>query len=454
MNEKKVVLISTFPDIQAYGIRMLSAMLKNAGFETNLIFLNAPFGALYSEDVLKQVADISEDSLFVGISVMTNFFERAKQVTLFLKKHSKIPVVWGGIHTAIKPEECLQYADMICIGEAENTIVPFAQNLASANSFSQMDNVWLKVKGEIIKHRVVPLVNNISNLPLPDYEYKNHFVIDNRRLAAMDLKSMEQYMGYAYQTLATRGCFYNCSYCANNFFDKNFSSANTMKIRSRKMEDVVKEFIWIKKYLNYVRIFKIADDLFLALPKKEIETFCKLYEESGLRMPLDISGVHPSILSEDKFNLLTEVGLQYVRMGIQSGSERTRNLYGRHETNSRILESANILGKYKSRLKSIHYDFIVDNPWETPEEIKESLRLLVQIPKPYRLNIFSLTLYPGTDLYAKAKNEGIINDEYSQVYNKHYHDNVAISYYNGLFKIISTLGSFDLPFFLIFPIVK
>src|SRR3989338_1249232 len=154
MNEKKVVLISTFPDIQAYGIRMLSAMLKNGGLEKNLIFFNAPFGALYSEDVLKQVADISEDSLFVGISVMTNFFERAKQVTLFLKKHSKIPVVWGGIHTAIKPEECLQYADMICIGEAENNIVPFAQNLASANSFSQMDNVWLKVKGEIIKHRV------------------------------------------------------------------------------------------------------------------------------------------------------------------------------------------------------------------------------------------------------------------------------------------------------------
>lgn len=438
MSAKKIVLISTFPDIHAYGIRVLSAILKNSGFETNLIFLNAPFGAPYSEDVLKQVADISKDSLFVGISVMTNFFARAKQATIFLKKQLKVPVVWGGIHTAIRPEECLQYADVICIGEAENIIVPFSQNLASANSFSQMDNVWLRENGKIIKNKVAPLINNISDLPFPDYEYRNHFVIDRGRLLSMDLKSMEQYMGYAYQTLASRGCFYNCSYCANKFFDKNFGSANTMKIRSRKMEDVVKEFISIKKKLNYLRIFKIADDLFLALPKKEIETFCKLYEESGLRMPLDISGVHPLILSEDKFNLLIEVGLQYVRMGIQSGSERIRKLYGRHETNSKILESANIIGKYKSRLKSIHYDFIVDNPWETPEEIKESLRLLVQIPKPYKLNIFSLTLYPGTDLYTKAKNEGIINNEFSQVYNKHYHANVVISYYNALFKIIST----------------
>ena len=104
MEKNKIILISTFPDIQAYGIRIISSVLKDAGFKTSLIFLNAPFGDLYNEEVLKELLEVSRDALFIGISLMTNFFERAKQVTLFLKKHLQIPVVWGGIHTAIKPD--------------------------------------------------------------------------------------------------------------------------------------------------------------------------------------------------------------------------------------------------------------------------------------------------------------------------------------------------------------
>lgn len=438
MDKNKIVIISTFPDIQSYGIRILSSMLKERGFKTYLIFLNAPFGSLYSKEVLEQVVEVSKGSLYVGISLMTNFFERAKQVTLFLKENLEIPIVWGGIHTAIKPYECLEYADIICIGESEDIITSLSEGLKSSNEIHQINNIWLNKNGIIIKNKIVPMINDISKLPLPDYDYVNHFVIDRNRVVPMDLIYMEQYMGYEYSTMATRGCFYNCSFCANNFFDKNFDATNTMKIRSRSMEDVIKELIWVKENLNYVRIFKFVDDLFMALPKDTIETFCKLYKESGLGLSLNITGVHPSILREDKFKLLVDVGLQYVRMGIQSGSQNIRKLYGRQETNNKIIEGVKIFHKYKNKLKSIHYDFIVDNPWETLKDIKDSLMLLLQIPKPYIINIFSLTLYPGTELYNKAKNEGILKNENSQVYNKHYHDDAIISYYNGLFRIIST----------------
>ncbi|MDD5353398.1 MAG: radical SAM protein, partial [Candidatus Omnitrophica bacterium] len=196
------------------------------------------------------------------------------------------------------------------------------------------------------------------------------------------------------------------------------------------------ELARIKKHLNFIRIFKFADDLFMALPEETLKEFCRLYKESGLGLPLDITGVHPLILKEDKFKLLVAAGLKYVRMGIQSGSHNIRRLYGRSESDNKILESAGIIHKYKNRLKAICYDFMVDNPWETTEDIKDSLRLLVQIPRPYRINLFSLTLYPGTELYNKAKQEGIVSNEGFQIYDKHYHDNVNTSYYNGLFKII------------------
>ncbi len=446
MDRNKIVFISTYFDIKNYGIRMLSSILKSRGFNTYIIFLNAPFGSLYSREVLEQVVELSRGSLFVGVSLMTNFFERARQVTLFLRKHLEIPIVWGGIHTAIKPYECLEYADIICIGEAEDSITSFSEGLKFSNDIDQINNFWFNKNGKIIKNKIDSLTKSLNLLPLPDYEYTNHFVIDNGRLTLMNLKLMERYLGHTYATMVTRGCFFKCSYCANNFFAKNFNLTNAIEIRSRAMEDVMNELVWVKKHLDFVRVFEFADDLFMNLTKDTIETFCKLYKKSGLGLPLNISGLHPLFLKEDKIKLLADIGLQYVRMGIQSGSRNIRKLYNRSETNNKIMESVNIIHKYKSQLKDIRYDFIIDNPWETLEDIKDSLRLLVQIPKPYELQLFSLTLYPGTELYNKAKDEGIIKDEFSQIYRKDYlapfvndkhRDNAAVLYYNRLFKIIS-----------------
>ena len=440
MVKNKIVLISTFPDIQSYGIRMLSSVLKKGGFKTNLIFLNAPFGNLYSDDILEEVARVASDSLFVGISLMTNFLDRTKQITLFLKKRLNIPIVWGGIHTAVKPDECLKYADMICIGESEEIILPLAKRLAASECPDGINNVWFHANGQTAKNRITPFIDKMDGLPFPDCDYSEHFVIDRKSLVPMDLKAMEQYMGYEYSTIVTRGCFYNCTFCANNFFEMNFKINGADKLRARSMGDVIDELRQAKNNLGFIRIFKFADDLFMALSTETLEKFCSLYKASGLGLPLDITGIHPLIFKEDKFKLLLDAGLQYARMGIQTGSQKSRKLYGRNETENKIMEDVNIIHKYRKRLKAIRYDFMVDNPWETTEDIKSSLKLLAGIPKPYKINLFSLTMYPGTELYAKAKEEGLLTDEEYQIYNKHYHDNVGASYYNGLFKIISVYG--------------
>jgi len=60
----------------------------------------------------------------------------------------------------------------------------------------------------------------------------------------------------------------------------------------------------------------------------------------------------------------------------------------------------------------------------------------MQLNKPYFLSLFSLTFYPETGLYNKARSEGIINDDLNQVYRcsqltpKH-------TYLNGVFAVLS-----------------
>ena len=47
----------------------------------------------------------------------------------------------------------------------------------------------------------------------------------------------------------------------------------------------------------------------------------------------------------------------------------------------------------------VQYDLIVDNPWEHPEELKDTLRLVASLKPPYTFAINSLTLLPGTTIY-------------------------------------------------------
>ena len=46
---------------------------------------------------------------------------------------------------------------------------------------------------------------------------------------------------------------------------------------------------------------------------------------------------------------------------------------------------------------------------------------LAKIKTPWLLNLFSLSFYPGTDLYDRAKKDGIITDDLNEVYRKSFH---------------------------------
>jgi radical SAM superfamily enzyme YgiQ (UPF0313 family) len=107
--------------------------------------------------------------------------------------------------------------------------------------------------------------------------------------------------------------------------------------------------------------------------------------------------------------MLKESGLKNVIMGIQSGSPRVREEFmGRHTPQSKILESARILRKYRLR---VGYDFIADNPYETEDDRRETLELITRLPRPFQLDFFSIGMFPGTKLTDRALRDGVIRLE-------------------------------------------
>jgi hypothetical protein len=103
-----------------------------------------------------------------------------------------------------------------------------------------------------------------------------------------------------------------------------------------------------------------------------------------------------------------------------------------------------MINEFRDKIKLPRYDIIVNNPWEKDGDLAETLMFFAKFPKPYLLNMFSLTFYPGTELYEKAVEDGIITDDLNDVYRKTYNLRaygtsgklLNETYFNNLFYLL------------------
>jgi len=160
-----------------------------------------------------------------------------------------------------------------------------------------------------------------------------------------------------------------------------------------------------KKFPNLKRI-TIFDDVFV-LDKKWAKEFCDEYKEK-INLPFSCL-FHPSTIKEDIISILKEGGLDYIDMGIESGSERIRReIFERKDSNQVIKNAVDIMHKYKIRP---YLDFILDNPFETIEDKQQSLDLLLSFPRPFMFYFYSLIYFPKTKMTQLALEKEIITED-------------------------------------------
>ncbi len=431
-----IVLISPFATLESVGLRILSSCLRKEGHSVRMLFLRNEFTKAYDALVMEQMSELCKDADLVGVSVFTNYFDNAVQITEQIKKTVRAPVLWGGIHPTIRPEESLRHADMVCLGEGEGPVVELAQKMSRGEDFRNVRSMWFKDGGSIIRNGMHPLQRDLDLLPFPDFDYEHHFVLAEGAIRPMDLSLTERYLGRHdrdHMVLATRGCSFGCTYCCNNTLhevDRDFRL-----VRKRSPRHVVEEIVRVREKLPYIRSVKFSDDAFFFYPEKAIEEFCIGFKEQ-IRLPIRIKGINPCTCSRAKIAMLVDAGLDSLRMGIQSGSERTKALYKRRDSNDKTLAAVRMINEFRDSVTDVQYDIILDNPWENDDDLAQTLLMLVQFQPPYYMALFSLTFYPETELYRKAKADGIVRDDLRDVYRKHYRG-TRKTYMNGLFHLLN-----------------
>lgn len=432
----KLTLISLDQEVFTIGVRTLSSYLRHAGVEVRLIFMPMENSSYFDEDkfrraypdaVLDDLAELCADSGLVGVSLMTNHFLQAVQVTAALKERGcTAPVIWGGIQPTIEPEECLRHADMVCLGEGEEALLEVVQRLENNLPVDDVRNIWTMAGGALHRTELRPLLQDLDALPIPDYSCQDHYINQAGRLTPLTPDVIRAFSGDRYRSglggifypaMTSRGCPYACTYCCNHVYSNLYP--HQRRLRWRSVEHVLAEIKNVNAMIGPIERILFVDDNFTARPLKDLQAFYAAYkQEVGIPFLVQIS---PMNITEEKLLMLLDAGCVKTTMGIETASERIAGTYNRarfHKVNRQAVE---IIRKHLPRMAMTpSFQFIIDNPEETLEETLETLRMAVEMPRPWNNGIFSLMLFPGTLLYEQAIQKGLIADKTAQVYGKNW----------------------------------
>ena len=152
-----------------------------------------------------------------------------------------IPFLAGGIHPTVAPEECLDYADLVALGESEETVLEMAEHIEAGRDVKAIHNLVFKDDGVTVKNPLRPLIEDLDKIPFPGHFPAHSYVYHQNTILPMDLKLFRKYTRYdgkAYNIISSRGCPFSCSYCCNSFLSKLYG---TKSIRKRSPQNVIQE---------------------------------------------------------------------------------------------------------------------------------------------------------------------------------------------------------------------
>jgi radical SAM superfamily enzyme YgiQ (UPF0313 family) len=410
----KVTLISPYNNILSYGLRSIATYLRRNNVSVTVVYMINYFSDPYKLEALNGLIRLCEDSDLIGITLMSNYFSNCVQITKEIKSQLEIPVVWGGAHPTVAPEECLEHCDFVVLGEGEETLLELLTSIKQNHPVDNIRNIVVKKNKKICRNEVRPLVKR-EDIPVVDNNFSSDYMLINDEICKMNDQLLKRFMTSDYMTLSSLGCPFGCSYCINKKLKKLYDN----KVRFGVVDDIIKELVNVKDRMPFIKHIWFEDDLFIMRPIEELKVFVKEYKNK-INLPFFVSGLNPVYVTEEKLRILISAGMDRVKMGIQTGGDNTKKIFNRTMSNDRIIQAAHKINAFKNDLKLTSYDLILDNPFESSEDIVQTIRLLNDLPSPFTLNLYSLTFYPGTDIYQKAKSAGIVKDNVKDVYNKHY----------------------------------
>jgi radical SAM superfamily enzyme YgiQ (UPF0313 family) len=314
--------------------------------------------------------DFNEEFSLVGITAMSQQAYRAYEIAGRFRKN-KIPVVMGGIHASVLPDEALMHVDTVFIGEAEENWPLYLKELQSGNE----RNVYKSTS-----------LFKFDSICIPRYELINYELF----------KKMEAFIRLM-SVQATRGCPHDCNFCiVPDFYGRS--------LRKKPIDQVISEIQYIKN-LNFNSMLLFVDDN-LFVDRK--------YSKALLRelIPLKVNYIAQTDIQvandEELLELAYRSGCNLMLIGFESLDSSNLSDINRNKWKMKQLQS------YKENIRKIQEkgiivfgSFIIGFDHDDASTFERTRDFVLENNISAHFTI--LTALPGSRLYEKFKSEKRFN---------------------------------------------
>lgn len=376
MMDKKILLInppkldktiidkaSIFPPL---GLAYIAAVLEKEGYNVNII-------DAYAEELSLHQIKVKIDNFSPNVVGITCDVSRVEETKQIFKLSTAFKIV-GGPFATVKPDEFVDVANAIVIGEGEETMLELLKYFFKNKDFSKIKGLYNSPKRELIQ--------NLDSLPMPSW----HLLPMN---LYYDIRSRDYPM---ISMFTSRGCPYNCIFC-------NSPLISGRKVRFMSPKRIVDNIEFLIRNYNIKEIF-FKDSNFM-INKSHLEKICDEILKRRLKVKWVCNG-HVNSVDYDLLTKMKNAGCYLIYFGFESGNQKTLNKIRKGVTIENARRAAKITNKSGIRVGGM---FMIGFPWENREKIQQTIDFAME------LNLYSVLFsivnpYPGTYLwdYCIAKN--------------------------------------------------
>lgn len=401
----RLCLISLY-DLENNALRLLATFLRARGHKVLELYLRDWRNNSFTWPTEGELRAVEREirrfgARAVGVSLRASAYLRVcSALCQRLRLRLGLPLILGGVHPSVRPAETLEFCDYVVLGEGEHALAELVEKLEAGQPTHRVPNVWTRHRGELVQNPPRPLVQELAEVSARDFLHPHKVVLDGGRISRRDPLLGDT----LYLTTASRGCPYACSFCFNTSMRSLYHGRGPYT-RLRSVDDVMAELHEARGVFPRLKRIRFDDEVF---PQEEawVARFLARFQRE-IELPFDCF-LDPRAVRRSRLQRMARAGLGIVYMGIQANDRVCRTLYDRRASNEAVLRAARLI----HGLGLIpRYHVMVDDPATTEADRRALFELLLRLPRPYQLYLFSLTVLPGTELERELLERGTITPQ-------------------------------------------